>query len=363
MKKAFSLLLSLLMILSLAACIRVKTPYVPTEAQAPAPAVTEVPAPAAEPTAEPAPTEAPAPTAEPTAEPAPASTDAPAPTAEPAAEPMPAETPGSEDAAIDPAIADANSKLGQVTSLHVDMKLNMNIEVVLSLGGMDQRMPLDVSLSLSMDSTADPGAARFEISLSRPDMESNVLAFAVQEDEHTVVYYSEDDGISWQKQTDPTGEQLTLSPDAIISMLSGTLTNVQAVGTAQVNGVDAAVYSGTIPGKYLGALMDSVGSAGELSGVLDGEIPQDLLTDLSDIQVTVMIDETTGLPLRYVVDMTDAIQDLLEAVLREKAGMTDLTEAGVTLEIPSAVLDIVLSQFDSVDPIEVPEAALNAPEA
>ena len=329
MKKTLSLLLSLLMILSLAACIRVKTTYVPTEA--PSPAVTK----------------APAPTAEPTAEPVPAETSAPA----------------TADASVDPAIANANSQLGQVTSLHVDMKLNMDIEMILSLGVMDQRTPLDVDLSLSMDATKDPAAAHFALSMSLPNQTSNVLVYAVREGEHTVMYYSEDDGATWKKQTDPKDGQLTLSPEAVTDMLSGVLVNVQETGTDLVNGAPAKVYTGTVPGRYLGELLNSVGSAGELSGVLEGKISEELLANLRDIQVTVMIDEATGLPVRYVVDMTDAVQDLLKAVLEQSSGVSDLSAAGITLDIPSAVLDIVLSEFDSVAPIEVPEAALNAPEA
>ena len=148
-----------------------------------------------------------------------------------------------------------------------------------------------------------------------------------------------------------------------MGMLTGEGASFQRTGTAQVNGKTAAVYSGKVDGKYLQDILNSAGAGEEMAEAFGADLSADILASLGKLEVTLMIDEETGLPVRYIVDMTDAVKDLIEAALVQSMGGMSLSEAGVTFEIPTAVLDLVLSQFDSVEPIVIPEAALNAPEA
>ena len=324
MKRIISILLSLLMVLSLAACVRVKSSgTASTESQPGAATDSEgTPTPTAAPT--PAPTEVP----------------------------------------FDVVIANANKKLENVGSMHADVKLNMSIELFLSIGGSSQSMPMDINLLLRMDTIKDPFVTRIDLSMSTPDeKETNGIIYAVRNGEDTILYVSEDNGVTWEKQTNPQNSQLTQSPAATIDQFSGAMVDIQKTGTAQVNGATAIVYSGKLPGKYLGELLNSTGAASDMSSILGSDVPEDVLANLSDIEVTIMIDEESGLPVRYTIDMTAAMKELMEAVLIQSTGVSSLEEAGVTLDIPSVVLDIVMSQFDSIDTIEIPEAALNAPEA
>lgn len=347
MKKVLSILLALLMVLSLTACIRLKMPEAAqpqsetkTETKAAAPAATKDDAAAPVATEEPAPTEVPAPT------------EAPAPTEEPA----PAKVPGDE------AIAAAYGKLAEVKSLRMDMKMNMDMELTVSIAGLNQTIPMDINISLGMDTIREPETVRMEVSFIAPGEEENVLAYGVRDGEDTVVYLSDDNGLTWQKQTNPKDGQMIQSPEGAMDLLSGAMADIRLVGTAEVNGASVAVYSGKVPGKFLGEILSSTGAGEEMAGSLGDEISAEDLEKLSDMDVTVMIDEESGLPVRYSIDMTAAMRDLMEAMLLKNMEASSLEEAGVTLDVSAVTMDLSLSQFDSIDSIEIPEAALNAPE-
>lgn len=202
-----------------------------------------------------------------------------------------------------------------------------------------------------------------DVSLSAVDEEMNGLIYLSQKGEDTILYVSEDNGSTWKKQINPQDTQLPQSPDAALNLFAGFGDSIQKTGTVQVNGRTATVYTGKVEGKYLQQIMASAGYGDDMDSMMGTELSDALLESISDIDVTFMIDEENGLPVRYVIDMTEAMRSLMEAALIQNMGGLSLTEAGVTLELPTAVLELVLSQFDSVPPIQIPEAALNAPEA
>jgi len=100
-----------------------------------------------------------------------------------------------------------------------------------------------------------------------------------------------------------------------------------------------------------------------MSEAVGMDVPEEALANLGDILVTFMIDEETGLPVRYIVDMTAAMGDLMAAAMAESMSGADMEGLELKVDVSSAILDVTLSRFDGVDPIVIPEAALNAPEA
>jgi len=320
MKKTISILLALAMVLGLAACMKVKAADTPaTETKNANVAVTA------------APTQAPTP--EPTAVP------------------------------FDVAIAEANEKLQQVKSMHLDMEMTMGLTVNFSMGEMNQTVPMDIHMLYVMDIITDPYVAKMDLSLSGMGHEEQKgTIYATRDGENTILYTSDDEGVTWKKSTNPQEDQLPQSPDATLNMFSGAAANIQLIGTEEVNGKTASVYAGTIDGKFLQEILDSTAAAGELTEAMGADMSAEALADLSDIQVTVKIDQESGLPVQYTIDMADAMKDLMHAALVASMG-GELPEGfEMELDMSAMVIDMVLSNFDAVEPIEIPEAALNAPE-
>ncbi len=320
MKKTISILLALAMVLGLAACMKVKAADTPaTETKNANVAVTA------------APTQAPTP--EPTAVP------------------------------FDVAIAEANEKLQQVKSMHLDMEMTMGLTISISMGEMNQTMPMDIHMLYVMDIITDPYVAKMDLSLSGMGQEEQKgTIYATRDGENTILYTSDDEGVTWKKSTNPQEDQLPQSPDATLNMFSGAAANIQLIGTEEVNGKTASVYAGTIDGKFLQEILDSTAAAGELTEAMGADMSAEALADLSDIQVTVKIDQESGLPVQYTIDMADAMKDLMHAALVASMGGELPEGIEMELDMSAMVIDMALSNFDAVEPIEIPEAALNAPE-
>ena len=378
MKRSILLLLTLALVLSPVACVSVKVADSPFDKGEPAPAVTEVPkdvfegtgethpgsdseepeprvteAPSPEPTAEPTPE----PTAEPTPEPTPESTVEPTPAPTETPEPEPTEVPF---AAVEAA---ANEKLRAVQSFHMDVDMTLDMEMALAVGEIRQSIPVDVTLALGMDVIQEPLLIRAQMTVSAVETTTDGLIYGAGDVEHTVIYTSLDKGATWQKRTDPEGEQMLSAPGEAMTLLLGENVDLQQTGTEEVGGRPAVVYAGKLDGQRLREIFESTGALEGMSEALALELPETALADRQDMDVQVMIDEESGLPVRYRVDMAAALQYFMAAVLQESMAGEDMEGAELQMDVASAWLEVTLSDFDAVAPFAIPEAALNAPEA
>ena len=339
MKKSISVLLALLMVLSMAACVKVTAvdkPVVaaePKEAAAADTAVKEAAVQNAAAVTTSAPTVAP--TEEPTPEPTPEPTEEPT--------PEPAEVP------FEAAIANAEEKLRQVKSMHIDMEMNMGLTITIAMGEMNQSIPMDIHMLYVADAIiTDPYVAKMDMNLSAVGEEMQATIYVTRDGENIVLYTSDDGGLTWQKNTNPEAGQLPQAPAETLNLFAGTNADFQLTGTEEVNGKVASVYTGAIDGKYLQEILNSTGAAGELTEAVGTDISEEVLAKLSDILVTVKIDQESGLPVQCTIDMADAMKQAAAGV-------------ELDLDMSAMVIDIVFSNYDAVEPIEIPEAALNTP--
>ena len=324
MKKSISILLALLMVLGLAACMKVKAADTPATAGSKDTAAKDTAAVTAVPTPEPT--------------------------------PEPTEPP------FDVAIAAANEKLQQVKSMHTNMEMNMGLVITLAMGEMKQSMPMDINMLYAMDVTYEPNVARADVALSSGDESMKGVIYVVRDGENVITYTSDDEGVTWKKNVNPQENQLPQSPDETLNLFSGEGADLQLIGEEEVNGKPAKVYTGTIDGKFLQDVLNSTAAAGELTEAVGADMSEEALANLSDIQVTIKIDKESGLPVQYTIDTADARQELMLAAT--VASMGGELREGMTfdIEISDMLIDMTLSDFDAIAPIEIPEAALNAPE-
>lgn len=355
MKKTISILLALVMALGLAACVNIKVAENPFDKAEPALAATEEPT--AEPTAEP--TEEP--TAEPTEEPTPEPTAEP--TAEPTLEPTPEPEARATEVPFQAIMAAANERFKALQSMRVDMDMNMVMQMSFAMGDTAQSVPMNIHMACQMDLTREPAMARVHMDLFALGQNTVALLYAAKEGDHTVLYTSADGGTTWQKAVDPPESQLPPSPDEAFELILKADDAFQRTGTEEVNGRPAAVYAGKLSGEKLRDILNSTGAAGEITGAMGADVPEDALAKLGDIDVLCMIDEESGLPVRYVMDMTAAMKDMMTAILAGSLGGAGLEGMTFQMDVSAVVLDLTLSDFDGVEPIVIPEAALNAPEA
>ena len=245
----------------------------------------------------------------------------------------------------------------------MDMFMDIAMEMSLSMGDSAQSIPLSIHMDCQMDCVKEPPMAYMGMAISAMGQNANALAYVTKEGEDVILYTSADNGATWHRTVNPEGNQLPQSPDEVMDLLTGQNIQAQKTGTAEVNGKPATVYTGKVNGQQLQQILNSTGAAGEMSEAVGMDVPEEALANLGDILVTFMIDEETGLPVRYIVDMTAAMGDLMAAAMAESMSGADMEGLELKIDVSSAILDVTLSRFDGVEPIVIPEAALDAPEA
>ena len=346
MKKTISLLLALALALNLAACVRVKvadSPRIQAEDE-PTAAVTEEPT--AEPTEEPTAEPTEEPTAEPTEEPTPEPTEEPTP--EPTKAPV---------AAVEAA---AGEKLRAVRSFHMDVDVNMTMGMVFAMGELKQSIPVDVKVALQGDVIQDPALFRADMTVTALGTTTRGLIYGTKEGETPVVYLSLDKGATWQKRSGSQGSDLVATPGDAMEQLLSESVDLQPVGTEEVNGRPATVYAGKLDGKRVQEILQGAAALGEQGETPAVDLSPEAMEEVEDMDVQVMIDEESGLPVRYTVNMAGAMKHLLTVALNE--GMAGEESAAFEMDVSAAVLTVTLSGFDQVETFAIPEAALNAPE-
>ena len=214
-----------------------------------------------------------------------------------------------------------------------------------------------------LDLTRDPDMARGGLTLIAVGETTDTLIYGVREGENAVIYTSMDKGVTWQKQTGAQRGQLLSYPSDIIDLMLGQGMDIERLGTVEVNGRPATAYTGKVDGKMLQEIFNSISVMEGMSEALDADLSADALSNLGDMDVTFMIDEENGLPVRYEADMAAAMKDLITAVMAESLAGQETGGVEVEMDVSSALLTVTLSNFDTVDPIVIPEAALNAPES
>ena len=254
-------------------------------------------------------------------------------------------------------------KLARVQSVHMDMELAMEVEMVVSVGEVKQRLPMNITMTGRTDMSREPYLVMAAISLSAMGENMDALLYGAQEDGAMVLYSSMDGGATWTRQKGGEGLQLPQDPtESFGQLLDMGPADLKRVGTDVVDGKPVTVYAGKVEGKHLQEVLESTGAAEELTEAMNDDLPAEMLENLGDIDFTVMIEEESGLPVRYSMDMAEALKGLVETVLQQSLAGQDLEDMEIGLDVPSATLELTLSKFDSIDPIVIPEAALNAPE-
>ena len=124
-------------------------------------------------------------------------------------------------------------------------------------------------------------------------------------------------------------------------------------GTEEINGMTTDKYSGVIRGDAMEEVMKASGATSNLESSLGGSVDlSDLYSDMGDMPITVWIDQETGYPVRYYMDMTDVMQAMMTKMFSSMgAGSITIGKMQITMDC---------FNFDNVADFEIPAEALAA---
>lgn len=245
----------------------------------------------------------------------------------------------------------AQEALNEVTSMRYDMSMDMT----LSAG--DQTIESNTSgviaynaepLAMEMKMTMDMGAQG----------QFDMFMYVSQEDDNLVMYMS--DGTNWGKQTLADAAQLEqYNAQDSMGIYLENIDSFQEAGTEQVNGSDAIKYEGVIANDALNEVMAASGMEEQLAqyGLTEEEAAA-IYQDLGDLPVAIWIAKESNLPVKYEMDMTAMMQNIMTKMFENM----DVATEDMDFTVDNMFISMTLYDFNNVGEIEIPEEAKAAPE-
>ena len=182
------------------------------------------------------------------------------------------------------------------------------------------------------------------------EMESTVYAEA---DGDNLITYTQMEG-DWYKMTQPGLEALEeYDTTKAMGTYLEAIQNFKKTGTEDVAGVKADKYEGVITEDYFQTVIEESGLDEQFG--FDGEDSatlKELFEGIGEMPITIWIDGEKLLPVKYYFDMTNMMSALMKNMGADEEG----------LAIDKVILSMVLTGFDNVDAIDIPQEAREAEE-
>lgn len=269
--------------------------------------------------------------------------------ADAAAESASEEAEAPEEETEDP-FAAAQENMTSVTSL--DAKTVMEMDMVVSADGQEQSV--ESVTTMDMSCFYEPLRMRMEMTVDAGEAGSVSTTLYAETDESGTCTAYMNDGTGWQSQTVSAADldQYDFSTDMNL-YLTGDY-GFEEARTEAVDGANAYKYTGAITGDEMKELMLASGAMNSVSQLgLDTTQVDSMLDGLGDLAINLWIDEATLYPVKYEIDMTDAMNTL----------MTNMVEAmgeqgeGVSMSIPKMTMSMTCSNYNAATDFTVPEEA------
>ena len=256
---------------------------------------------------------------------------------------------GSREPSFEEVMTNATAELRKVENMHCDVSM----ELTMAING--QSLP--TTMIMSIDSITDPMLAKADMSVSSLGTSMNSLVY-VEQDGDTYTTYISADGRNWTAQT---GQQMPdvsqFTPQYALEMYLSGSEHFKKIGSDTINGFQAVRYDGAIATDFISDAMERSGLAAQFSAYgLTAEQVLELYRDCEDIRVSLWIDEESGLPVRYDMDMSEAMNTIMGKLMTELLGDTP----GFNFSLERAQITMLLSQFNNIAPIVIPDEVKNA---
>lgn len=158
----------------------------------------------------------------------------------------------------------------------------------------------------------------------------------------------------WARQELSAEELASYDLRSNIGLWTSGLSSVTVGGSELIDGRRATRYDCVVGPEGVDAIMAGSGAYAALPVLgLSRERATEVLSGLGELSYSVWIDDRLGLPLRYDIDMTDIMDQFLQNIA--PAALSD-----VAVSVERLTVCLSLSDYDAVEPIELPPEALGA---
>ena len=251
-------------------------------------------------------------------------------------------------------MAKAAKKMAALQSVHMDLDMHMDFSMSL----LGESLDLDANMESGIDMQTEPLLARMEMGMEVMGVNMEMLMYLEQNGEEYTAYVSADNGASWERESMTAEEAKSQTGDVSenLKIFINRAKSFQEAGTEMVNGSEATRYDGEITGDSLESALELSGAKEMLGEGLGGKLSADAFTGLESIPCSVWIDNKSGMVVRYDMDMGAVMQTLMKDMMDEVLAAQGLEGFEMEMEFREVTVSVVLSQFDAVGEIVIPDS-------
>lgn len=252
------------------------------------------------------------------------------------------------------ALETAMEHSGQESSMSA--RVVMEAEMKLSLGGEEQTARMLTSVEASM--IYEPLKMKMNMSVEIEGQSAMGAELYAQEQDGACMLYL-NDGAGWYSSSVDVSDLEGYTGLADLELLWGLSGELAEAGSEELDGTDTYRYTGAFSGEEA---LQIIGDSGALDSVaslgLDPEEFLDQLTrEVSDIPVTVWIGKDACRVVRYEMDMSGAMNDLVREMLAAALGSQ---AEDVAMEFPAMRAGVDCWDYGAVEDFDIPAEALAA---
>lgn len=245
-------------------------------------------------------------------------------------------------------IATALEKINAVKSLEATMVMEMDMSL------MGQSM--ETETAMNMVCFNDPMKLKADMTMDMGELGSFTMnMYAAMDGDNYTVYMN--DGSAWSSETVDMSYLQQYDAQESMNLYLESGDDYTLDGTEEINGSTANKFTGVIRGDALEEVLAASGATSSLESSVGDLDLSELYSDLGDLPITVWVDQESGYPVRYAMDMTELMQGIMEKSMAAAGGEEDISGM-ITMDKMSLVMDCF--NFDNATDFEIPAEALGA---
>ena len=239
----------------------------------------------------------------------------------------------------------ATEKVNAAESMEATMVMEMD------MSAMGQSVQTDTTMDMVCFN--DPMKMKADMTMDMGALGSVSMSIFAQADGDTYNMYLYD-GNTWTSQTAAVNALEQYDAQQSVNLYLDSGAEYISVGTEEINGVTTDKYTGVIRGDAMEEVLKASGATTNLESSLGGMVDvSNLYSDLGDMPITVWIDQESGYPVRYYMDMTKVMQSMMSKAL---SGI----EGGDTLTVDKVEVIMDCTNYNNAADFEIPAEALGA---
>lgn len=240
-------------------------------------------------------------------------------------------------------------------------RLHMTMDMAFDLQGET------TSMTMKMDEacTQDPLSAEVNMTMDMGGLgKMDTTMYLVQEGKEYVSYTKVsggilgDEDVGWSQSTIDVTDLKQYNAMDNAKLYLDVLNSFQSAGKEAIGSHNTIRYDGKVTGQDISKMLDTLGdNVSSMLSTADASTMADLFSQLDGIPMSVWIDQKTALPVRYEMDLSSMVNQLMRTMIN---ALGSLSSEAVDFQVSKARVTVECSDYNAVAPITVPQEVLDA---